>query len=148
MIRPIVCFCLTAALFWSGPACKSDSNSNSAMSGDSTALSDTVGPQKALEVPPVSAVVESEVEKQIAKSPFKNIGCCVDETRRKTEDCCCQDLLEMYKKMLAGKDKNIAKVKMEDPILAVCRKKLKREFEEVDNPPPPPGKENSTDDLY
>lgn len=148
MIRPIICLCLAVALCWTGPACKWDSNSNSAMSGDSTALSDTTGPQKALETPPVNAAVEKKVEEQTAKSPFKDTGCCADETRRKAEDCCCQEVLEMYKKMRAAKDKNIAKLKMEDPILAVCRKKLKREFEDVDNPPPPPGKKESTEDLY
>ncbi len=100
------------------------------------------------EPPPITQAVKDIVDEQLAKSPFKGIECCTDETRRK-EPCCCDGVLEKYRQMRAAPGTtDFAKLKTSDPILSTCRKskKHRKEFELIDNPPPPPGKKAAKDD--
>lgn len=106
---------------------------------DSTVVLDEI-----LEAQPKDETTERIVDEQIAKSPFKDLGCCSDEQRRKKESCCCNEVLASYKKLRAENSPDIARLKSEDPILAGCIKKLSKAFEEVDNPP----SEEDEDDLF
>jgi hypothetical protein len=130
---------------------------NDAKSTTETALSSidttkTIGP--APEAPPINQAVTAIIDEQTAKSPFKDLGCCTDTEKRETETCCCDLVLEQYRKMRANPGKtNFGELKMHDPILSICRqkKKLRKAFDLIDNPAPPPppaGKKASTDDLY
>lgn len=129
-------------LFFSGiapSACSGDSTpSESNEEPDSTAASliDTFTivnpPPPPPQLPPD---VEDIIDEQTERSPFKKLGCCSDPEKRLSGDCCCQEVLELYKKMRAKNDSRIAKLKMNDPILKDCRERLARDFELVDNPP-------------
>ncbi len=122
----------------------SGDTSNQASLVDSLGL-DTSKAQPVLAVPPANKEVEARIVEQANQSPFKDLGCCADEKRRKAEPCCCDEVLEKYKQMKAAKDKNLGQLKMSDPILAVCRKKLRKQFDAVDYPPPPPGTKETVD---
>lgn len=70
------------------------------------------------------------------RSPFKDTGCCADETRRIQQDCCCLAVLESYKIMLEEADfEKLAVLMLKDPILGDCRDKMKKAFEALENPP-------------
>ena len=85
---------------------------------------------------PLKSSQKKEVEKeQESISPFKSLGCCADDTKRLSEDCCCNEVLLSYKKMFESNNKDLVKLRDTDPILADCRNKLKKEFYEIDYPP-------------
>jgi hypothetical protein len=89
--------------------------------------------------PPEDSIRRTIEERATASSVFNDLGCCADEAKRKTQDCCCPLLLERYRKMFADQDPRLADVFQKDPILADCRKKMRQEFEMLENPPKPDG---------
>lgn len=84
---------------------------------------------------------EENLEKAASASPFSSLGCCDDESQ-KLEDCCCMEVIEMYRSMVAEADTSIGRLKMTDPILSGCRKKHQNAFDEIDYP------EGDDDDLF
>lgn len=119
---------------------------------DSLAVIDTATKQPQLAVPPPTAEVHTILINQKTRSPFKDTGCCSDDQRAAKENCCCNELLEAYKKMRqTAPPEEIGRLKQEDPFLSTCRKKMKKEFEAVDNPPKSVSdkkERSSTDDLF
>ncbi len=85
--------------------------------------------------PPPSLEKVKNMKKAEAKSPFKDLGCCGDEAKRQAEECCCQDVLQAYAKMVKEKARNLNEVKKTDPILKFCRDKYKKSFNDIDYPP-------------
>lgn len=144
------CLLLGSFFTWiavGGTACKND-KPVALTALDSTLIDSAAAVQAPLPTPVASPVVEQEVDKQTASSPFKDLGCCGDKEKRKAENCCCEQVIEAYRKMKQQKAEGIGRLKMNDPILSVCRQKHKKIFEEIDNPPPPPGKKIDTEELY
>lgn len=76
---------------------------------------------------------EKNLNKAAAASPFVKLGCC-DEKQNFSSDCCCDEVIEAYRTMVAEKDTSLARLKMTDPILSTCRKKHQNVFDKIDNP--------------
>jgi hypothetical protein len=94
------------------------------------ALVDAMPPMK--ELPKPKAIITKNTE----KSPFKNLGCCADEKKRVSQDCCCALLLIEYEKIKKNEDPvKVGEIKIKDPILGDCRKKMRVEFKKLEDPP-------------
>ncbi len=148
MYSRILTFLFVALMFgnfFGSCKCNGDT-SNETIAVDSLGL-DPTKPQPVLAVPPPSPVVEEIVQRQKNNSPFKGLGCCSEPAPKNSEPCCCNEVLEKYRQMKAAKDKNLGELKMKDPILAICRGKLNKEFEAIDYPPPPPGTKEIDEDF-
>lgn len=97
--------------------------------------------------PPPDAVKDSITTVYTEKSPFLSLGCCEDKAKRRSK-CCCEAVLEAYKKMYEKEDPKLSDYKTTDPILGACRRKMQDAFDLVENPPPKEGEKVNYDDLF
>jgi len=97
--------------------------------------------------PPIDEKKRKVIKELTNISPFLNSGCCKNEAKRQ-DDCCCDALLEQYKKMIADKDPKFVEYSMTDPILGACRKKKPGAFDAIENPTPETQDEDNLDDLF
>jgi|GEM_PF-3192666 len=85
--------------------------------------------------PPPASKEKLEATKQLTNiSPFLAIGCCKNESQRQ-DHCCCDAVLEQYKKMKTANDAKLVEYSMTDPILGACKRKKSDVFDVIDNPP-------------
>lgn len=110
-------------------ACSPD-HSNANTDVDAIRPIDTTSEPRPIKMPepPKTAPVKGNEEKSI----FKNLGCCADAQKRKTEDCCCTLILKEWKEMHQSEDSRISDIMGKDPILSDCRKKRLPEFEDIE----------------
>lgn len=91
---------------------------------------DTMPPMPELPKDPGRLKINTE------KSPFKNLGCCGDQKKRVSQDCCCALLLIEYAKIIKSEDPaKVGEIMGKDPILGDCRKKMRVEFKKLEDPP-------------
>lgn len=80
----------------------------------------------------LNSKAKETLKTRMSESPFSELGCCEEEIKQ-VENCCCSEVLAAYEKMLDAKDKRLAKLNMEDPILNNCKSGyLKADFELLD----------------
>jgi len=84
--------------------------------------------------PPKDKKRISEEDRLANISPFLSSGCCKDKTQRQ-KDCCCNAVLEQYKKMTTANNPKLVEYSMTDPILGACKRKKSDAFDAIDNPP-------------
>jgi hypothetical protein len=85
--------------------------------------------------PPKDELAKNIEQKQTESSPFKDLGCCTDEGKRQTSNCCCNLVLKSYETLLVKNDKKLSEIVQKDPILGFCREKMRKEFDAIENPP-------------
>lgn len=80
----------------------------------------------------INPQAKETMKTRMNESPFSDLGCCEEEINQ-VKKCCCQEVLAVYEKMIHAKDKRLAKLNMEDPILNNCKNGyLKKDFERLD----------------
>lgn len=82
--------------------------------------------------PPPDPAVRPLTLDKARRSVFSQLGCCFQGEVISAESCCCQLVLEKYEEVLKKNDKKAIKSFMTDPILGDCRKKMRVDFDKVD----------------
>jgi len=85
-----------------------------------------------IEKPPMTEQKEEIIKEKSAQSPFVNLGCCQDFSKRGTE-CCYKPVLQKFKTMLEENDPKLGEYKSTDPILGACRQAIPKAFEAVED---------------
>lgn len=82
----------------------------------------------------VEEIPDAIEEKQEEQSVFKALGCCSDNQKRLSHDCCCEDVLKSYAELTDEKRTTVKN--SADPILADCKtfRKYSSKFDEIENP--------------
>jgi hypothetical protein len=132
----ILSFVLLSALIQTS-ACLNDPKPAQQQTTIDTTSTTTGATSAPLPTPPPDPKVEQKRKELEEKSEFLNLGCCKEKEKRKNEPCCCDLVLEEYKKLRPQiKDpamlKRIVKMKSSDPIYETCFKKMKKQFEKID----------------
>lgn len=113
------------------PVLAEDSISPDRLIDTSHSQKDTVYPVYPKE-PPKDSVGKYYEKLATEKSLFNNLGCCMNETKRINQNCCCSLVLEKYKELCHAQVSNLSEIYQTDPILQDCRKKMPAAFTEVE----------------
>lgn len=81
--------------------------------------------------------IDTIITNLVAKSPFKDLGCCNRPEKRIEGQCCCNLVIEKYKEiLLEGNSGKIVDLRQNDPIFSDCysSSQYALDFEKAENP--------------